>query len=197
MSNSQIDTLTQLLSKLPALGPRSARRAVLFLLKKKQTHLLPLIQAMQDVANNVCSCSVCGNMDTHNPCAICCDDRRDTSQVCVVADVADLWALERAQTYKGMYHVLGGVLSALDGIGPEELAIDSLIGKVQSEKVKEVIFALPVTMDGQTTVHYLMDILEKYPVKMTALSHGVPVGGELDYLDDGTLQAAFKSRQTL
>ena len=197
MSDSGIETLTQMLSKLPALGPRSARRAVLFLLKKKQTHMLPLISALTEVAEKVNPCSVCGNMDTQNPCSICRDDRRDQTQLCVVADVADLWALERAQTYKGMYHVLGGVLSALDGIGPDELAIDSLIGKVQAGNVQEVIFALPVTMDGQTTVHYLTDVLEKYPVKMTALSHGVPVGGELDYLDDGTLQTAFKSRQNL
>ena len=140
MSRSEIDTLTQLLSKLPALGPRSARRAVLFLLDKKQTHLLPLIESLKDVAEHVVSCPVCGNMDTQSPCAICQDDKRDRSQICVVANVADLWALERAQTYKGLYHVLGGVLSALDGIGPEELNIDSLIVKIQSGDVKEIIF---------------------------------------------------------
>ncbi len=197
MSHSEIDTLTQLLSKLPALGPRSARRAVLFLLDKKQTHLLPLIESLKDVADRVVSCPVCGNMDTQSPCAICQDDKRDKSQICIVANVADLWALERSQIYKGMYHVLGGVLSALDGIGPEELNVDSLIGKVQSGSVKEVVFALPATIDGQTTMHYLTDVLEKYNVQMTSLSHGVPVGGELDYLDDGTLQMAFNSRQKI
>lgn len=197
MTTSQIDSLTQLLSKLPALGPRSARRAVLFLLEKKQSHMLPLITALSDVAQNVKPCPLCGNMDTQSPCVICSDDRRDKSLLCVVATVADLWALERAQTFKGMYHVLGGVLSALDGIGPEELNIASLIGKAEAGEVKEIIFALPATMDGQTTAHYLTDILEKYNINITALSHGVPVGGELDYLDDGTLQAAFKSRRKL
>ena len=197
MSRSEIDTLTQLLSKLPALGPRSARRAVLFLLDKKETYLIPLISAMNDVAKKVVVCPVCGNMDTQNPCSICQDEKRDKTQLCVVANVADLWALERSGTYKGMYHVLGGVLSALDGIGPEELNIDSLLGKVQSGNIKEIVFALPATMDGQTTMHYLSDILEKYQIQMTALSHGVPVGGELDYLDDGTLQMAFNSRQKL
>lgn len=197
MSHSEIDTLTQLLSKLPALGPRSARRAVLFLLDKKQTHLLPLIESLKEVAEKVVSCPVCGNMDTQTPCSICQDEKRDKTQLCVVANVADLWALERAQTYKGMYHILGGVLSALDGIGPEELAVDTLIGKVQSGNVKEIIFALPATMDGQTTMHYLTDVLEKYGVQMTSLSHGVPVGGELDYLDDGTLQMALSSRQKI
>ena len=197
MSHSEIDTLAQLLSKLPALGPRSARRAVLFLLDKKQTHLLPLIEALKDVAEKVVTCPVCGNMDTQSPCCICQDEKRDKTQLCVVANVADLWALERAQTYKGMYHILGGVLSALDGIGPEELTVDSLIGKVQAGNVKEVIFALPATMDGQTTMHYLTDVLEKYSIQMTSLSHGVPVGGELDYLDDGTLQMALSSRQKI
>ena len=197
MSRSEIDTLTQLLSKLPALGPRSARRAVLFLLDKKQTVLLPLISAMNDVAEKVVSCPVCGNMDTQSPCCICQDEKRDKTQLCIVASVADLWALERSGTYKGMYHVLGGVLSALDGIGPEELNIDSLLGKVQSGNIKEIIFALPATMDGQTTMHYLSDVLEKYQIQMTGLSHGVPVGGELDYLDDGTLQMAFNARQKL
>ena len=197
MNHSEIDTLTQLLSKLPALGPRSARRAVLFLLDKKETYLRPLISVMSDVAEKVACCPICGNMDTQSPCAICQDEKRDKTQLCVIANVADLWALERSGSYKGMYHVLGGVLSALDGIGPEELNIDSLLGKVQSGNIKEVVFALPATMDGQTTMHYLSDILEKYQVQMTALSHGVPVGGELDYLDDGTLQMAFNSRQKL
>ncbi len=197
MSKTDIETLTELLSKLPALGPRSARRAVLFLLKKKQTHMAPLITALDNVMKNVRPCPVCGNMDTTEPCSICTDPRRDKSQICVVADIADLWALERANTFHGLYHVLGGVLSALDGIGPEELNISSLIGKVQAGQVKEIILALPATLDGQTTAHYLTDIMEKYPVVITALSHGVPVGGELDYLDDGTLQAAFKTRRKI
>lgn len=197
MSKTDIETLTELLSKLPALGPRSARRAVLFLLKKKQTHMAPLITALDNVMKNVRPCPVCGNMDTTEPCSICTDPRRDKSQICVVADIADLWALERANIFHGLYHVLGGVLSALDGIGPEELNISSLIGKVQAGQVKEIILALPATLDGQTTAHYLTDIMEKYPVVITALSHGVPVGGELDYLDDGTLQAAFKTRRKI
>lgn len=197
MSKTDIETLTELLSKLPALGPRSARRAVLFLLKKKQTHMAPLITALDNVMKNVRPCPICGNMDTTEPCSICTDPRRDKSQICVVAEIADLWALERANTFHGLYHVLGGVLSALDGIGPEELNISSLIGKVQAGQVKEIILALPATLDGQTTAHYLTDIMEKYPVVITALSHGVPVGGELDYLDDGTLQAAFKTRRKI
>ncbi len=197
MSKTDIETLTELLSKLPALGPRSARRAVLFLLKKKQTNMAPLITALDNVMKNVRPCPICGNMDTTEPCSICTDPRRDKSQICVVADIADLWALERANTFHGLYHVLGGVLSALDGIGPEELNISSLIGKVQAGQVKEIILALPATLDGQTTAHYLTDIMEKYPVVITALSHGVPVGGELDYLDDGTLQAAFKTRRKI
>ncbi|MBO5997006.1 MAG: recombination protein RecR [Alphaproteobacteria bacterium] len=197
MSKTDIDSLTELLSKLPALGPRSARRAVLFLLKKKQTHMAPLISALTNVMNNVRPCPLCGNMDTSEPCSICSDPKRDKSQLCVVADIADLWALERANTYRGLYHVLGGVLSALDGIGPDELNIASLIGKLQAGDVKEVILALPATIDGQTTALYLTDIKEKYSVDVTALSHGVPVGGELDYLDDGTLQAAFKTRRKI
>ena len=197
MNKTQIDTLTDLLAKLPALGPRSARRAVLFLLKKKQTHMMPLISSLTNVFENVRSCPVCGNMDTTEPCAICADPRRDKSVLCIVADVADLWALERANIFHGTYHVLGGVLSALDGIGPEELNIASMLGKLEKGEVKEVVLALPATIDGQTTAHYLTDIIEKYSVTISALSHGVPVGGELDYLDDGTLQAAFKSRRKI
>ena len=197
MPKTDIETLTELLSKLPALGPRSARRAVLFLLKKKQTHIPALINALTNVMENVRSCPICGNMDTTEPCSICSDAKRDKSQLCVVADIADLWALERANTFRGTYHVLGGVLSALDGIGPEELNISSLIGKAQNGDVKEIILALPATLDGQTTAHYITDIMEKYPVEVTALSHGVPIGGELDYLDDGTLQTAFKTRRKI
>ncbi len=195
MSKTEIDTLVEQLAKLPALGPRSARRAVLFLLKKKETHMTSLIRALTEVAEKVQPCPLCGNMDTVSPCSICSDLKRDKSQICVVQDVSDLWALERSQAFKGLYHVLGGVLSALDGIGPDELNIHSLLGKVQNGEVKEVIIALPATVDGQTTAHYLAEILENENVIVSGLSHGVPVGGELDYLDDGTLQTAFKTRR--
>ena len=195
MSAPQIEHLIQLLSRLPGLGPRSARRGALFLMDKRESHLIPLIQAMQEVADHVKVCPICGNMDTEVPCSICSNTKRDGAQICVVEDVADLWALERAGLFKGHYHVLGGVLSALDGVGPEELKIDSLMARVQSGDVQEVILALPATVDGQTTVHYLADRLAKYPVKITTLSRGVPLGGELDYLDDGTIQMAFKSRR--
>lgn len=195
MSSPEIEQAITLLSKLPTLGPRSARRAVLFLLNKKESHFLPLIAGLQNVADNIKSCEICGNMDTHSPCAICSDETRNHSQLCVVQDVADLWALERAQAFKGVYHVLGGVLSALDGIGPEELAVDSLIHKLEPGTVAEVVLALPATVEGQTTAHYLMDRLEPFGVKVSSLSRGVPVGGELDYLDDGTIQMAFKNRK--
>ncbi len=195
MSSSEIEQAISLLSKLPTLGPRSARRAVLFLLTKKETHFAPLISALQSVHDNIKTCPMCGNMDTQTPCAICSDATRNKSLVCVVQDVADLWALERAGAFKGVYHVLGGVLSALDGIGPDELEINSLMQKVSTGDISEVILALPATMEGQTTAHYLSDRLADTGVKVSALSRGVPVGGELDYLDDGTLQMAFKARR--
>lgn len=194
MSSQEIEQAITLLSKLPTLGPRSARRAVLFLLNKKESHLLPLIAGLQNVADNIKTCEICGNMDTHSPCAVCSDETRNHTQLCVVRDVADLWALERAQAFKGVYHVLGGVLSALDGIGPEELAVESLIQRIACGTVAEVVLALPATVEGQTTAHYLMDRLESFNVKVSSLSRGVPVGGELDYLDDGTIQMAFKNR---
>ncbi len=197
MQISEIDTLVHLLAKLPALGPRSARRAVLYLLKKKDSTMAPLITAMQDVYDNVQACPVCGNMDTQVPCAICGDEKRDKTTLCVVQDVSDLWALERSNAFKGVYHVLGGVLSALDGVGPEDLKIASLIGKVQAGGIQEVLLALPATVDGQTTAHYIAESLEGLPVKISRLSHGIPVGGELDYLDDGTLQTAIKTRRSL
>ena len=195
MQKTEVDILIEQLAKLPALGPRSARRAVLYLLKKKETHMMPLIRALTEVAEKVHPCPLCGNMDTTEPCSICSDPKRDRSQICVVQDVSDLWALERSHAFNGLYHVLGGVLSALDGIGPDELNIHGLIGKVQNKEVKEVIIALPATVDGQTTAHYLAEILEKEDIIISGLSHGVPVGGELDYLDDGTLQTAFKTRR--
>ncbi len=197
MTVSEIDTLVHLLSKLPALGPRSARRAVLYLLKKKESEMAPLISALQNVYNTVQPCPICGNMDTQTPCTICQDEKRDKSILCVVQDVSDLWALERSHAFKGVYHVLGGVLSALDGIGPEDLKITPLIGKIQAGGINEVLLALPATVDGQTTAHYIAETLEGFPIKISRLSHGIPVGGELDYLDDGTLQTAIKTRRNL
>jgi len=191
---SDIDVLIQLLAKLPGLGPRSARRSTLQLLKKRDSVMVPLADALISVADKIQICDVCSNVDTHNPCHVCEDVRRDRSTVCVVEDVADLWALDRSETFKGLYHVLGGTLSALDGVGPEDLSVDSLIARVEEGDVKEVILALNATVDGQTTSHYLAERLLAFDVKVTALAHGVPVGGELDYLDDGTLSAALKAR---
>jgi recombination protein RecR len=164
-------------------------------MKRREAMLLPLIDALERVADTVKACSVCGNLDDSDPCALCRDPRRDPAAVCVVADVADLWALERAQAFKGRYHVLGGVLSALDGIGPEQLNIGALLRRVEAGEVKEVILALGATVDGQTTAHYLADRLQPFGVALSRLAHGVPVGGELDYLDDGTLIQALKARQ--
>ena len=191
---SEIDTLIQLLAKLPGLGPRSARRSTLQLLKKRDSVMIPLADALTRVADEIKICEVCGNIDTHDPCHVCEDMRRDRSTVCVVEDVADLWALDRSETYKGLYHVLGGTLSALDGVGPDDLNISPLIERVVSGEVSEVILALNATVDGQTTSHYLSERLAPTDVKVTALAHGVPVGGELDYLDDGTLAAALRAR---
>src|ERR1043165_4397315 len=191
---SEIERLIQLLAKLPGLGPRSARRAALALLKKRDTLLEPLADSLRDAADAILTCEVCGNLDTQSPCAICSDNRRDPHILCVVEDVADLWALERAGVFKGRYHVLGGALSALDGVTPERLNVGSLLTRVR-EGADEVILAMNATVEGQTTAHYLMDALQPYGVKVTRLAHGVPVGGELDYLDEGTLSAAFKARR--
>lgn len=191
---SEIERLIQLLSKLPGLGPRSARRAALALLKKRDTLLEPLSDALREAADAILSCEVCGNLDTQSPCAICSDPRRDPHILCVVEDVADLWALERASVFRGRYHVLGGALSALDGVTPERLNVSKLLERV-TQGVDEVILAMNATVEGQTTAHYLMDILGD--IKVTRLAHGVPVGGELDYLDEGTLSAAFKARRAL
>jgi recombination protein RecR len=184
------------LAKLPGLGPRSARRAALALLKKREALLEPLGQAMRDAAAAIRVCGVCGNLDTSSPCALCRDPARDGRLLCVVEDVADLWALERAGVFSGRYHVLGGALSALDGVTPERLNVASLLKRV-GEGVDEVILAVNATVEGQTTAHYLMDALAPSGVKITRLAHGVPVGGELDYLDEGTLSAAFKARRGL
>src|ERR1700759_4216652 len=193
-SGSEIERLIQLLAKLPGLGPRSARRAALVLLKKRDLLLDPLALAMQQAAAATKNCETCGNLDTVSPCAICRDPRRDPHLLCVVEDVADLWALERAGVFRGRYHVLGGALSALDGVTPERLNVASLLDRA-TEGVEEVILAMNATVEGQTTAHYLMDLLTD--VKVTRLAHGVPVGGELDYLDEGTLSAAFKARRSL
>ena len=192
--SADIDRLIQLLARLPGLGPRSARRSVLQLLKKREAVMKPLALALRDVADTVVVCNDCGNLDTQSPCHVCVDMRRDTSVICVVEDVADLWALGRSETFKGRYHVLGGTLSALDGVGPDDLNIASLGLRVSSGEIKEVILALNATVDGQTTSHYLAEFLTEYDIKISALAHGVPVGGELDYLDDGTLAAALRSR---
>src|SRR5690348_6375770 len=194
-SGSEIERLIQLLAKLPGLGPRSARRAALVLLKKRDLLLEPLAAAMADAAAATRSCEICGNLDTASPCAICRDPRRDPHLLCVVEDVADLWALERAGVFRGRYHVLGGALSALDGVTPERLNIAALLERVKSG-VDEVILAMNATVEGQTTAHYLIDTLSASGVKVTRLAHGVPVGGELDYLDEGTLSAAFKARRS-
>ena len=191
---SEIERLIQLLSKLPGLGPRSARRAALALLKKRDTLLEPLADALREAADAILTCEICGNLDTQSPCAICSDPRRDPHLLCVVEDVADLWALERAGVFRGRYHVLGGALSALDGITPERLNVTQLLERVK-QNVDEVILAMNATVEGQTTAHYLMDLLGD--LKVTRLAHGVPVGGELDYLDEGTLSAAFKARRAL
>jgi len=191
---SEIERLIQLLAKLPGLGPRSARRAALALLKKRDTLLEPLADSLREAADAILTCEVCGNLDTQSPCAICSDPRRDPHVLCVVEDVADLWALERAGVFRGRYHVLGGALSALDGVTPERLNVGQLLERVK-QNVDEVILAMNATVEGQTTAHYLMDLLGD--MKVTRLAHGVPVGGELDYLDEGTLSAAFKARRAL
>ena len=193
----EIERLIQLLAKLPGLGPRSARRAALALLKKRETLLDPLADAMAKAAAALRLCGTCGNLDTADPCALCRDSARETNVICVVEDVADLWALERAGIFRGKYHVLGGALSALDGITPERLSLPKLLERVNAGGISEVILAMNATVEGQTTAHYLLDALGFAKVKITRLAHGVPVGGELDYLDEGTLTAAFKARRPL
>lgn len=192
----EIERLIQLLAKLPGLGPRSARRAALQLLKKRDVLLEPLALAMRDAAAAIRTCETCGNLDTTSPCSLCRDARRDPHILCIVEDVADLWALERAGVFRGKYHVLGGALSALDGVTPERLNVAGLVARV-TNGIDEVILAMNATVEGQTTAHYLMDVLTASGVTVTRLAHGVPVGGELDYLDEGTLSAAFKARRSL
>lgn len=192
---ADIDRLIQALAKLPGLGPRSARRAVLHLMKRRDSLMVPLAKTMAEVAERIHVCTTCGNLDTSEICAICRDERRNRSVICVVEGVADLWALERSGTYSGLYHVLGGVLSALDGIRPEDLNIAGLVARADAPGVDEVILATNATVDGQTTAHYITDRLKNAGVAITALAHGVPIGGELDYLDDGTIAAAMKARK--
>ena len=192
---TDIEDLIGLMARLPGLGPRSARRAVLMLLKKRGPLMAPLAQAMAHVALTARDCTVCGNIGTEDLCPICADDRRDIGEICVVEDVADLWAMERAGAFKGRYHVLGGTLSALDSVGPEDLRIPRLIERVRAEATREVILALNATVDGQTTAHYIAEALEGTGVQISSLAQGVPVGGELDYLDDGTIGAALRARR--
>lgn len=194
-AGAEIDQLIKLLARLPGLGPRSARRAALHLLKQPDKLLRPLADAMAEAAEKIVTCAQCGNIDTVNPCAICTDPRRDSSVICVVEEVGDLWALERAKALNAHYHVLGGVLSPLDGIGPDDLNIARLVSRVKAGGVSEVLLALNATVEGQSTAHYITDRIEASGVEVSLLAHGVPVGGELDYLDDGTLAAAVRSRR--
>lgn len=197
MASVEIDQLTNALARLPGLGPRSARRAVLHLLKKREGSLVPLLRALETVDAKLATCSICGNVDTSDPCGVCTDVKRDARSLCVVEEVSDLWALDRSRLFPGRFHVLGGRLSALDGIRPEDLGIDTLIGRVAGGDIDEVVLAMNATLEGQTTAHYLAERLETYPVRITQLAHGLPVGGELDYLDEGTLAQALRARRPI
>jgi len=192
---TEIDRLIQYLAKLPGLGPRSARRAALHLIQRRESLMAPLARAMADAAQHIRACSVCGNLDSTDPCGVCTDPRRDPAVICVVEEVADLWALDGTGSFRGRYYVLGGTLSALDGVGPEDLGIPRLVTRAREPQVTEVILATNATVDGQTTAHYIADLLADAGVAVTGLAHGVPVGGELDYLDDGTLNAALRARR--
>jgi recombination protein RecR len=195
MASQEIETLTQALSRLPGLGPRSARRAVLWLIKRRETSLVQLADALEGVRARLVECGTCGNVDTANPCSICTDPRRDARALCVVEEVADLWALDRARLFTGRYHVLGGRLSALDGVAPEDLAIGQLLARLEAGGIDEVVLAMNATLEGQTTAHYIAERIEHMPLRVTQLAHGLPVGGELDYLDEGTLAQALRARR--
>ena len=195
VAGADVERLIQILAKLPGLGPRSARRAALHLIQKKDTLLRPLADAAMLASERIVTCSRCGNIDSTDPCSICTDPRRGTGLLCIVETVADLWALERAQAIAGRYHVLGGTLSPLDGVGPDDLNLDGLVHRIEEEEISEVVLAVSATVDGQTTAHYVTDLIQTMPVKISRLAHGVPVGGELDYLDDGTLAAAIRARR--
>ena len=194
VAGPEIERLIQLLAKLPGLGPRSARRAALHLIRKREELLGPLANAMQVAKDRILTCTACGNVDTRDPCTVCADPRRDPAMLVVVETVADLWALERAAALRARYHVLGGTLSPLDGVGPRDINLDTLVTRVSEGEIREIILAVNATVDGQTTAHYITDILSHLDVKITRLAHGVPVGGELDYLDEGTLSAAIRQR---
>lgn len=195
MASQEIENLASVLARLPGLGPRSARRAVLWLVKRRETALDQLLDALATMRERLVECATCGNVDTTQPCAICADPRRDSRALCVVEDVADLWALDRAKLFTGRYHVLGGRLSALDGVRPEDLSIGRLLERVEAGGIDEVVLAMNATLEGQTTAHYIAERLEHYPVRITQLAHGLPVGGELDYLDEGTLAQALRARR--
>ena len=195
MAGQEIEALANALARLPGLGPRSARRAVLHFMKKRESALQPLLAALQQVSEKLSICSVCGNVDTADPCSICRDPRRDERSLCVVEEVSDLWALDRSRQFPGRYHVLGGRLSALDGVRPEDLSIDKLVSRVSAGGIDEVVLAMNATLEGQTTAHYLAERLESFPIRLTQLAHGLPVGGELDYLDEGTLAQALRARR--
>ena len=197
MASQEIETLTAQLARLPGLGPRSARRVVLWLIKRRDTSLVALLEALDGLREGLSECHLCGNVDTSDPCAICADPRRDVRALCVVEDVADLWALDRARLFPGRYHVLGGRLSALDGIRPEDLTIGALISRVSQGGIDEVVLAMNATLEGQTTAHYIAERLEGLPLRVTQLAHGLPVGGELDYLDEGTLAQALRARRPM
>lgn len=192
---SEIETLIRLFSRLPGFGTRSARRTVLYLIKRRESQLIPLEKAIQDVIDTVQICPICGNLDSQSPCTVCADSRRDDSTICVVQDVADLWAIDRSGAFKGRYHVLGGLLSAIDGTGPEELRLPALERRIRENNTAELILALPATVDGQTTAHYIAERFKDLPLKISSLAQGIPVGGELDYLDDGTIQTALRARR--
>ncbi|BBB13394.1 recombination mediator RecR [Sphingopyxis sp. FD7] len=195
MASTEIEALVQQLARLPGLGPRSARRAVLHLMKKRESAFAPLLAALQTVSERLVTCTICGNIDTHDPCAICADPRRDARSLCVVEEVSDLWALDKSRLFPGKYHVLGGRLSALEGVRPQDLSIDALVARVAAGGIDEVVLAMNATLEGQTTAHYLAERLEGHPVRLTQLAHGLPVGGELDYLDEGTLAQALRARR--
>ncbi|MEP0730299.1 MAG: recombination mediator RecR, partial [Parasphingorhabdus sp.] len=191
------ENLVQALAKLPGLGPRSARRAVLYLLKRPETAMKPILAAMTTVDERLVTCGICGNVDTQDPCQICTDPRRDAKSLCVIEEVSDLWALDKSRLFPGKFHVLGARLSALDGVRPEDIAIDKLIVRVEQGEIEEVVLAMNATLEGQTTAHYIAERLENYPLRLSQLSHGIPVGGELDYLDEGTLAQALRARRPI
>jgi recombination protein RecR len=195
MASQEIEALASALARLPGLGPRSARRAVLWLIKRRESALPQLLAAMETVRERLVECGTCGNVDTTDPCGICADPRRDARALCVVEDVADLWALDRARLFTGRYHVLGGRLSALEGVRPEDLTIARLLERVAAGGIDEVVLAMNATLEGQTTAHYIAERLENLPVRVTQLAHGLPVGGELDYMDEGTLAQALRARR--